>query len=249
MWGKEVYNWSKWVRITEEDDRRRYSMLESSLRGKRLLDFGAGNCNFLLKAQRVVEQAVGIESEKRIIERFTKESTSRNMEVYRNLSDVPQIKFDAITMFHVIEHLKDPKNILIKLSKRLSEQGQIFIETPNADDALLTMYENKAFAEFTYWGGHLFLYNHETMTELARQSGLRINYIEQVQRYPLSNHLYWLAKGLPGGHKKYNFFDDSSELRVAYEKSLRDLKKCDTLLGSFSKINDIKLDSFARRAE
>jgi len=63
---------------------------------------------------------------------------------------------------------------------------------------------------------------------------LKVNYIKQIQRYPLSNHLHWLANGRPGGHQKW-YFLDSPELHAAYEKQLTAVGKCDTILSSVSR--------------
>lgn len=52
---------------------------------------------------------------------------------------------------------------------------------------------------------NLFLYNTETLAALMKKAGYKINYIKQYQRYPLSNHLYWLSKGRPGGYQKWSF--------------------------------------------
>lgn len=72
------------------------------------------------------------------------------------------------------------------------------------------------------------------MKDLINQSGLKINWIKQVQRYSLSNHLYWLSKGKPGGHKIWAFFDDKS-LDEAYSHQLASIGKCDTIMASISK--------------
>ena len=53
--------------------------------------------------------------------------------------------------------------------------------------------------------------------------------IKYIQRYPLANHLYWLAAGLPGGHVKWSDIS-SKELNDAYEKELIKLGKTDTIL-------------------
>ena len=58
---------------------------------------------------------------------------------------------------------------------------------------------------------------------------LRVKSIENYQRYSLSNHLYWLSKGEPGGHNKWSFLS-SSAIDVAYSKSLEKIKKTDTLI-------------------
>ena len=109
--------------------------------------------------------------------------------------------YDIITMFHVLEHIPDPKSILGELTEMLADNGQIIVEVPNADDVLLTLYHNEPFSHFTYWSCHLFLYTATTLQMLFDQTNLKVNYIKQVQRYPLSNHLYWLANGRPGGHQ------------------------------------------------
>ena len=61
-------------------------------------------------------------------------------------------------------------------------------------------YKNKAFQSFTYWSQHLYYFNAITLTKLCKLSGLKVESIKYIQRYPLSNHLYWLSEGLPGGH-------------------------------------------------
>ena len=81
----------------------------------------------------------------------------------------------------------------------LAKNGRMVIEVPSSEDVLLTLYDSEAFQRFTYWSQHLYLFNAETLRKLAEQAGLRIVSIQQYQRYPLSNHLYWLSQDKPGG--------------------------------------------------
>ena len=218
-----------WVRETEHDDERRFSWIRPSIEGKSVLDFGCGTGMFLKRAKELAKSVKGIEPEKRLKEHFNKEGLS----VAESISELGE-SFDIITLFHVLEHLSDPVQVLEELSAKLSENGEIIVEVPNASDALLTLYESKPFSEFTYWSCHLFLYTRSTLERVAEQAGLRVNYIEQVQRYTLANHLYWLSKGKPGGHKEWQFMD-SDELNSAYAKQLASIGGCDTLLASFSR--------------
>ena len=219
-----------WLKETREDDVRRYRFIKSIIDDKSVLDFGCGNGGFLLQAQGTTSTIEGVEIEKRLEEHFLR----NNLKVYPSVTTVNRC-FDVITMFHVIEHILDPVPELIKLSEKLNEGGQIIIETPNANDALLSLYQSDAFSECTYWSCHLYLYNQDTLAQLAKKSGLRVNYIKQTQRYSLANHLYWLANGKPGGHLKWNFMD-SHELHSEYEKQLAGIGCCDTLWASFSKL-------------
>ncbi len=73
------------------------------------------------------------------------------------------------------------------------------------------------------------LFNHKTIKIAVKKAGLQCKNIKYVQRYPLSNHLHWLARGRPGGHEVWSFLD-SQELNAAYEEALAKQKACDTLL-------------------
>ena len=137
--------------------------------------------------------------------------------------------YDLITAFHVIEHLPDPLQVLKSLAEKLSSNGQIIIEVPSSEDALLTLYDSDAFQRFTYWSQHLFLFNSNNLGLLAKKAGLAVKAIQHIQRYPLSNHLHWLSKGKPGGHKAWSFID-SPELNNAYANALAAVGKTDTLV-------------------
>jgi hypothetical protein len=110
----------------------------------------------------------------------------------------------------------------------------MIIEVPGSDDALLTLYENSAFQNFTYWSQHLFLFNAQTMAELVKQAGLKLNWIKRIQRYSLSNHLYWLAKSKSGGHQKWSFLNND-KLNAEYENQLASIGKTDTIILGISK--------------
>ena len=110
---------------------------------------------------------------------------------------------------------------------------EIIIEIPSSADALLTLYKNGPFSEFTYWSCHLFLFNSTNLPRLAKKAGLKVDFVDHIQRYPLSNHLYWLANSKPGGHQLWNFLD-SQELKNAYAAKLASLGLTDTLIAGFS---------------
>lgn len=216
-----------WIRETDHDDNRRFDFLQRAITNKSVLDFGCGVGGFLLKARSIASHVAGIELERRLKPWFEK----NNLTVSESIDSVPDA-YDVITAFHVVEHLADPKKIIQSLAQRLNSGGEIIIEVPSSTDALLTIYNNEAFSHFTYWECHLFLFNDHTLRMLAAQAGLKVKYIKQVQRYPLSNHLYWLAQDKPGGHKQWAFFD-SQKLNEAYEASLASIGACDTIIASF----------------
>ncbi len=226
------FDFLKWRKQTLEDDNRRFKFTKNFITNKKILDFGSGNGGFLKQAKEICKDVMGLEIESAITKYYEKE----NINLSNNLETLNK-KFDVITSFHVIEHIKEPISILKKLSTLLNENGKIIIEVPNANDALLTIYENEAFSNFTYWSCHLYLYTHHTLNILAKKAGLKVEFTKHIQRYPLSNHLYWLSKGKPGGHEKWGNFLDSKELSNAYENQLATLQATDTIIACFTKEN------------
>ena len=150
MHGEEMPDIESWLKETAWDDERRCQYIKSVLPNCSLLDFGCGAGGFLLKARELTVKAHGIEPESRLKKHFQ----SYGLTVFQNLSEIPKnIRgegYDIITMFHVLEHITDPRSILIELSEMLADAGQIIVEVPNADDALLTLFNNGPFSHFTY---------------------------------------------------------------------------------------------------
>ncbi len=223
MHGSEPNPIDSWLKETAWDDQRRFDMVKAMLPNKRLLDFGCGASGFLRLAKTVAAEVTGIELETRVRDYWAGQ-----------INIVPSVEvagggYDLITAFHVIEHLHDPRTMINRLATALTPNGRMVLEVPSAGDALLTLYDCDAFQRFTYWSKHLFLFNASTLEMLARQSGLRVVAIQHYQRYPLSNHLYWLSQGKPGGHERWGFMD-TPELASSYANTLAALGKTDTLI-------------------
>jgi len=225
----EEYDLQTWIKDTKWDDTRRFNQYSEIIKNKDVLDFGCGTGGFLKQAKSMAANVYGIELEKRLNAHFLE----NELTVYQSIEQL-ECSVDYIFMFHVLEHIKEPFSVLEKLKQKLKPDGNIIIEVPSSNDALLTLYRNKAFSCFTYWSPHLYLYNHTTLEILAKKAGLKVNAIQQKQRYPLANHLYWLAEGKPAGHIKWNFLNDSL-LNNAYENVLASLGKCDTIIAYFAK--------------
>ncbi len=216
-----------WLRETAADDERRFRTFRPLITNRAVLDFGCGNGGFLCRASSVARAVAGVEPEKRLQTYFKR----AQLQVFASIHEV-QPTFDVITLFHVLEHLPDPLSTLKELATKLNPGGRIIVEVPNANDALLSFYKNEAFSQFTYWSCHLFLFNQNTLTLLGAKADLEPQYIKQIQRYPLSNHLHWLAQNKPGGHVRWSCLD-SQELHAAYEKQLGLMGCCDTLIACY----------------
>ncbi len=100
----------------------------------RLLDFGCGDGNFLKAASLLGFDAFGVD--------FSESRRSRSRQLgditlYSNLEDLQQdlptekARFDAVTLFQVLEHLAEPLKTLQQLSAVLRPGGTLVIEVPN----------------------------------------------------------------------------------------------------------------------
>ena len=121
---------------------------------------------------------------------------------------------------------------MAELGCLLSDEGKLIIEVPNSNNALLTLYNNEAFQDFSYWNQHLYLFNQNTISDLVKQACLKLDWVKHVQRYPLSNHLHWLATGNPVGHIKWGFMNNT---RLNSEYELVSIGMTDTIIAAESK--------------
>ena len=153
--------------------------------------------------------------------------------IFSSIDDINQ-NVDIITMFHVLEHIKEPIELLKKLKSKLKDKNsQIIIEVPNSLDALISLYKSKAFSRFTWWSCHVFTFNKKNLISIANKAGYKVNYVKNIQRYGIFNHLYWLIKGKPGGHEKFKRFSIPF-FEWLYWKFLSSINATDTILISLS---------------
>ncbi len=74
-------------------------------------------------------------------------------------------EFDLITIFHVLEHLRDPRDGLARLARWLRPNGHLYVEVPNA----LTSVSSPA---NLYHRAHLYYFAAQPLMALAAAAGL-----------------------------------------------------------------------------
>jgi 2-polyprenyl-3-methyl-5-hydroxy-6-metoxy-1,4-benzoquinol methylase len=235
MHGDEPKPIEEWLKETHWDDERRFEQLKTFLPNKCILDFGCGAGGFLAIAKNLAANAVGVELERRV-QVYWRDSEITVLPTIDGAAGASTGGYDLITAFHVIEHLPDPCVILKQLGLMLKPDGRMVIEVPSANDALLTLYDCEAFQRFTYWSQHLHLFTAATLNTLIEKAGLKMISVQHHQRYPLSNHLYWLSQGKPGGHRKWSFLN-WEEVSHAYAQLLASIGRTDTLIAHIERYN------------
>jgi 2-polyprenyl-3-methyl-5-hydroxy-6-metoxy-1,4-benzoquinol methylase len=209
------------------DTERRELFLRERVKGRAYLDVGCGAAAVAARMKPVAAKVAVVEPNESLRKYIGGEL---GIEAFPRIERI-QGRYDVISLFHVLEHLESPRDALASLARSLTAGGEILVEVPNADDALITLYEVPEFKDFTYWSCHLFLFNETTLRALAEQAGLTCERVEQVQRYPLANHLHWMSRRKPGGHKHWAHLRDET-LERAYAAVLARQGRCDTLIAT-----------------
>lgn len=97
----------------------------------RLLDVGTGTGQFLVHALKVFSSVAGTEVS---LEAIRVATDKYGLDVLQGeVQDIglPDQSFDNITMFHVLEHVHDPRSALRACHRLLVRGGRLFIAVPN----------------------------------------------------------------------------------------------------------------------
>ena len=108
--------------------RSKMNLVESHVVGKKvLLDIGAGTGDFLLYAKKRGWSVSGIEtnSSARAL------AKAKDLDLFKERPGGLIPKPTAISLWHVLEHLPDPKEYLKWIHTQLEEQGILIIAVPN----------------------------------------------------------------------------------------------------------------------
>ncbi len=140
--------------------------------GTRAIDFGAGGGEwaYLLKKRRV--EVYGVEPN-RGYGGYAAEQYGLDLflGMYQE-AEVERGTFDVATLFHVLEHLKDPVADLRNMSAFLREDGLFAIEVPDI------LYPGMHFAH-KWHDGHLYGFDRLTLEGVAARAGLHTVRLER----------------------------------------------------------------------
>ena len=131
----------------------------------RLLDVGAGRGRFVASARAAGWEATGIEPFPRVV--------APHVEA-RSLEDAGYTDLDAITLWHVLEHLDDPRAALERVHGWLRPGGLLLVGVPNLDSVQARLGGRRWF--------HLDLPRHRThFTARGAEAALRQAGFEPLQ--------------------------------------------------------------------
>ena len=233
---KELYNYwgardrKESLKKTSTDDLRRKNQFFANISNKKWLDVGTGNGGLLELLSDQAEVAHAVEPQSAV------RNTLNNLgfRVYGSIKETRDEYYDVITLFHVFEHMVNPLDELKEIYKKLKRGGLLIIEVPHARDILLDLYESESFKKFTLWSEHCILHTRLSLQKFLTHLHFKKIKISGFQRYPLSNHLYWLVKHQPNGQNIWRHLS-SPKLDTAYANILETNDLTDTLIAVANK--------------
>jgi SAM-dependent methyltransferase len=146
----------------------RYARIRNLLRARdNILDVGCGGGELVYLLRRLGFEATGIEPDRSYSESARSELGLPVRTGFIQDLDFPKGTFNVILMYHVLEHVDRPIEILARLRQWLAEDGFLLVEVPNIEarhEAPITRFHV----------AHLFYYSPDTLRGMASAAGLGV---------------------------------------------------------------------------
>lgn len=170
------------VRKITLQSKRRLLQAQTGKRHGKHLDVGSGAGAFLATMQTAGWDCLGLEPDpdaRAVAERDFAVKAKPVEELFALQDD----QFDAITMWHVLEHVHQLHAYIAKLKTLLRTGGRIFIAVPNYTSLDATVYQ----AEWAAYDvpRHLYHFCPDSMRQLLERHGLRL---EEIKRMPFDSY-------------------------------------------------------------
>ena len=210
--------------------KRKLVVNTTQLNNGSLLDIGAGTGAFVSTMIQAGWNVTGLEPDENARAK-AKENYQINLQPSTELSNITKNSFDAITMWHVLEHVHDLHGYLTKISELLNSNGVAFIAVPNYTSFDASYYQQ-------YWAGydvprHLYHFSPDGMKILAEKHGFKI-----IQTKPMwfdSVYVSMLSEQYKNGRSNFLkaiFIGFLSNLNTIFNKN-----KCSSIIYILKKTN------------
>lgn len=216
------------LKINEPNKLRRLKYLNQFTKGKKkILEIGCSSGFMLYDLKKKGSICHGIEPSG-FFQKYLKKNKIKLFPDLKNLIEKKQ-SYDLIMHFFVLEHIRKPVEFLTEQLSLLNKNGKIVFEIPCYQDALHQVYNIPEFEKF-YWSvAHPWYFNENSLKFLLKNLKKKFKIIKD-QRYDLSNHLYWMKNGKPGGMSYYSKYLGKN-IEETYKKNLIARGHFDTLVG------------------
>ncbi|MFH1867868.1 MAG: methyltransferase domain-containing protein [Candidatus Omnitrophota bacterium] len=157
--------------------------------GSKMLDVGCGTGFLLDEARKAGWDAHGVEISKWAANYADKELKLKVYNTTLNEKKFPDKNFDLIILQDVIEHLIDPKAVIKEARRILSNDGILYINTPDIESLPSRLLRAR------WWGinrFHLYYFSKKTLDTMLEAAGFKsIRYCSHARTFSSG---YWLER-------------------------------------------------------
>lgn len=167
-------------------------------RGSRLLDVGCGNGEFLLHARDAGWAVSGLEPDPVAADIARRKGLDVRVGILDDTT-AEENAYDAITLSHVIEHVHQPKSVLMAVHRLLKPGAIVYIDTPNIGSHGAERFGKN-------WRGieaprHLVLFNPSSLSHVLTSVGFEG--ITKIRRTSIRKSIYSRSTSIAAGENPY----------------------------------------------
>jgi SAM-dependent methyltransferase len=153
---------------------------------RRLLDFGCGGGSFLLRMDQLGWTVTGLDISPVAVYRIRNQLGLRALLGSLPHPDLESGSFDVVTMWHSLEHVHDPLEVLRAAHRLLVPGGRLLVAVPNIDSLPFRWFGPS-------WYGldlprHLIHFSPGTIRHMVERAGLRVRGLRMLR------HSRWLRE-------------------------------------------------------
>lgn len=162
---------------------KKVRLLERYTKGPgKVLDIGSGTGDFLRMARKRNWSIAGVEPN--TLARGL--ANEKQVQLYRDIQEVEGDDYDAVTLWHTLEHLPDLDAYIRKFKQHLTSDGAIFVAVPNFRSLDAKIYKE-------YWAAydvprHLWHFSQAAIKEIFERHGMQVE-----RQIPLLFDAYYIA--------------------------------------------------------
>ncbi|HEY5691816.1 MAG TPA: class I SAM-dependent methyltransferase [Cyclobacteriaceae bacterium] len=166
--------------------RRKFRLINIYKQQGVILDYGCGTGEFLEYMAIQQWRVLGIEPAENARTKANDLLLKYNGPVKPTLDELSTSKFDVITLWHVLEHIATPDQLLSRLKIRLNKNGYLFVAVPNYKSHDADHYKE-------HWAGydvprHLWHFSQSQMKAIFEAQGFQL-----LDKVPLKMDSYYVS--------------------------------------------------------
>ncbi len=205
--------------------RKKRKLVEKTtgIKNGQLLDVGSGTGAFVNEMKQNGWQVTGLEPDDGA-RNVAKKLYNIELDDIKKFYQFPAKSYDAITLWHVLEHVHELSDYVLQLKNLLKENGKLFIAVPNYTSKDASIYK-ECWAAYDV-PRHLYHFSPRSIQVLMEKHGL--NLLGYKPMWYDSFYISMLSSKYKNG--KTNFFASFFNGLRSNLKAISDVKKCSSVI-------------------